>query len=320
MITKELTYKKALELKSDSLKRKNARRNMLLSAAYATNMRLSEIDNELSYIGAQFAITTLSGNSEKVAVLKKQSLALSKEKKAILKKEMVEDIEYDCPVCQDSGYVSGKICDCVKKLAASIMMEDLRKQMPLDECKFENFDLNYYSKEGENPRKRMTSILKLCKKYVNNFSPETSENLLFMGAPGLGKTHLTLSIVSAVVDKGYIPFYGPAENLFTLVSNERFGGENKGSYQAMLDCDLLVIDDLGTELSTEFSRSVFYNLINSRLLSKKPTIINTNLSMKEIADRYGERVASRLIGGYNANKFIGNDIRQQKFLQENRGI
>ena len=320
MITRELTYKKALELKSDSLKRKNARRNMLLSAAYATNTRLSEIDNELSYIGAQLAITTLSGNSEKVAVLKKQSLALSKEKKAILKKEMVEDIEYDCPVCQDSGYVSGKICDCVKKLAASIMMEDLRKQMPLDECKFENFDLNYYSKEGENPRKRMTSILKLCKEYVNNFSPEASENLLFMGAPGLGKTHLTLSIVSAVVDKGYIPFYGPAENLFTLVSNERFGGENKGSYQAMLDCDLLVIDDLGTELSTEFSRSVFYNLINSRLLSKKPTIINTNLSMKEIADRYGERVASRLIGGYNANKFIGNDIRQQKFLQENRGI
>lgn len=320
MITKELTYKKAFEVKNEALRQKNARRNMLLSAAYATNPRLTEIDRELSYIGAQIAITALSGNSEKIAILKKNSLALSKEKSALLKKEMVEDIEYDCPVCQDSGYIGGKICDCVKKLAAKIVLDDLKKQMPLDDCKFENFDLNYYSKDGENPRKRMTSILKLCKEYVNNFSTETYQNLLFMGAPGLGKTHLTLAIVSGIVDKGYIPFYGPAENLFNIVSNERFSGENRGSYQAMLESDLLVIDDLGTELSTEFSRSVLYNLINSRMLSKKPTIINTNLSMKEIADRYGERVASRLIGSYNANKFIGNDIRQQKFLEENRGI
>lgn len=320
MITKELTYKKALELKSEALKQKNARRNMLLSAAYTTNPRLNEIDRELSYIGAQIAITALSGDSEKIAVLKKNSTVLSKEKKAILKKEMVEDIEYDCPICQDSGYVGGKICDCVKKLATEILLSDLKKQMPLDECKFENFDLNYYSKDGENARKRMTSILKLCMEYVNNFNPYASQNLLFMGAPGLGKTHLTMAIVSGIIDKGYIPFYGPAENLFNLVSNERFSGENKGIYQNMIDSDLLVIDDLGTELSTEFSRSVLYNLINSRMLSQKPTIINTNLSMKEIADRYGERIASRLIGSYNANKFIGNDIRQQKFLKENRGI
>lgn len=320
MITKELTYKKALELKSEALKQKNARRNMLLSAAYTTNPRLNEIDRELSYIGAQIAITALSGDSEKIAVLKKNSTVLSKEKKAILKKEMVEDIEYDCPICQDSGYVGGKICDCVKKLATEILLSDLKKQMPLDECKFENFDLNYYSKDGENARKRMTSILKLCMEYVNNFNPYASQNLLFMGAPGLGKTHLTMAIVSGIIDKGYIPFYGPAENLFNLVSGERFSGENKGIYQNMIDSDLLVIDDLGTELSTEFSRSVLYNLINSRMLSQKPTIINTNLSMKEIADRYGERIASRLIGSYNANKFIGNDIRQQKFLKENRGI
>lgn len=320
MLTKELTYKKAFEIKNNALKQKNARRDMLLNAAYTTNSRLAEIDRELSSIGAQLAITALSGNSEKVAVLKAKSVALSKEKSAILKKEMVPEIEYDCLLCKDSGYIDGKICDCVKKLAAQVILEDLKKQMPLEESTFESFNLNYYSKDGENPRKRMTSILKLCKEYVNSFNPDTSENLLFMGAPGLGKTHLTLAIVSGVVEKGYMPFYGPAENLFTLVSSERFSGENKGSYQAMLESDLLVIDDLGTELLTEFSKSVFYNIVNSRLLSKKPTIINTNLTMKEIASRYGERIASRLIGGYNANKFIGNDIRQQKFLEENRGI
>ena len=319
MITKELTYKKAFEIKNNALKEKTARRNMLLNAAYTTNPRLNDIDVELSAIGAQIAITALSGDKQKVAVLKKNSVALTKEKAAILKKELVADIEYDCPICKDSGYIGGKICECVRKIAASVIVDELKSQMPLDDCSFENFDLNYYSKDGENARKRMTAILKLCKEYANNFS-SASENLLFMGAPGLGKTHLTLAIVSGVADKGYIPFYGPAENLFTLVSNERFSGENKGSYQAILDCDLLVIDDLGTEFINEFSRSILYNLINSRLLSKKPTIINTNLTMKEIADRYGERIASRLIGGYNANKFIGKDIRQQKFLEENRGI
>ena len=320
MITKELTYQKAFKIKSESLKRKSAEREALLRAAYVTNPRLYEIDRELSSVGAKLAVTALSGDSEKIAVLKKNSLALSKEKADILKKEKVKDIEYDCIFCKDSGYVDGKICDCVRKIASQVILDDLRKLMPLDECSFENFDLNYYSKDGENARKRMTSVLKLCKEYVNAFSPQKSQNLLFMGAPGLGKTHLTLAIVSGVVNKGYMAFYGPAENLFNLVSSERFSGENKGSYQSMIDSDLLVIDDLGTELSTEFSRSVLYNLINSRLLSKKPTVINTNLTMKEIADRYGERIASRLIGNYNANKFIGKDIRQQKFLEENRGI
>ena len=320
MLTKELTYKKAFEIKNNGLKQKNAKRDFLLKSLYTENKRLAEIDNEMSSIGAQLALTALSGNSEKIALLNKRSKVLSAEKSAILKRAGISDTAYDCSLCQDTGYVGGKICDCVKKIAAKVILEDLNRQMPLDECTFENFDLNYYSKDGENARKRMTSILKLCKEYVNGFNPEKAENLLFLGGAGLGKTHLTLAIVSGIVEKGFMAFYGPAENLFTLVSSERFSGENKGSYEAMLQCDLLVIDDLGTELSTEFSKSVFYNLINSRLLSKKPTVINTNLTMKEIADRYGERISSRLYGGYNINRFLGMDIRQQKFLQENRGI
>lgn len=318
MITKELTYKKAFEIKNNALKQKRAKYDMLCRAAYMSNGRLDEIDRELSSIGAQLALTALSGNTEKIALLNEKSTALANEKASILKKSGVESFKFDCPLCNDSGYNGGKICECVKKIASNVILDDLKKQMPLDECTFESFDLNYYSKDGENANKRMTSILKLCREYVNKFDPEKSENLLFMGSPGLGKTHLTLAIVSGVAQKGFMPFYGPAESLFTLVSDERFSGENKGSFDAMLQCDLLVIDDLGTELLTEFSKSVLYNLINSRLLSKKPTVINTNLTMKEIADRYGERIASRLIGNFNANKFLGQDIRQQKFLQ--RGI
>jgi DNA replication protein DnaC len=310
MITKETTYKKAFEIKKELLQTMQKNREMMLSAAYRTNPRLAEIDNKLAELGANLALTALSGDSGKIEALKALSQDLSNEKAAILKKCEVPEISYDCAVCNDTGYVGGRVCGCVKKLANDIMLSEFTKEMPLDDCRFENFDLKYYSDNDDN--RRMTTILKLCKEYVLNFNPNSSPNLLFMGASGLGKTHLTLAIVSGVIEKGFTPIYGPCENLFSLIEKEKFTGENKGSYEAMINCDLLVLDDLGAEMPSAFSKAALYNLVNTRLLSKKPTIINTNLTMKEIADRYSERVASRLIGNYNANKFLGNDIRQQK--------
>ncbi len=312
MITKELTYKQALEIKKLSLSRKTKHREMLLAEAYATNTRLSQIDNELSSLGASLALTALSGDLDKIEKIKSQSQLLNAEKNIILKKYKVEDIVYDCSLCNDTGYVGGKVCDCVKKLANSIAIKEFSAQMPLDECRFENFDLSYYSENDGKARKRMTSILKLCKEYVLNFDPKTAENLLFMGGPGLGKTHLTLAIVSGVIEKGYMPVYAPAENIFSAIQKERFDGVNKGAFDQMLECDLLVIDDLGTEMATSFTKSSLYNLINSRLLTKSPTIINTNLSMEEIIEIYSPRIASRLFGEFNCNEFLGKDIRQQK--------
>lgn len=312
MITKEDTYKKAFELKKQTLQKKQQHREMMLASAYSSNPKLKEIDTKLAHLGANLALTALSGDSEKIAKIKQESEMLSLQKNQLLKKAEVYEIEYDCPLCNDTGYVGGKVCECVKKLANSIMLSEFTKEMPLDDCKFENFDLKYYSNKDDN--RRMTAILKLCKEYVINFDPHSSPNLLFMGASGLGKTHLTLAIVSGVIEKGYTPIYGPCENLFSLIEKEKFTGENKGSYEAMINCDLLVLDDLGAEMSTAFSKAALYNLINTRLLSKKPTIINTNLTIKEIETRYTARVASRLIGNYNANKFLGDDIRQQKIL------
>ncbi len=312
MITREVTYKKAFEIKKQSLLKKQQHREMMLAAAYNTNPKLKDIDTKLASLGANLALTALSGDSEKIAKIKQESEMLSIQKNQILNKAQVPEISYDCPLCNDTGYVGGKVCECVKRLANSIMLNEFTKEMPLDDCKFENFDLKYYSNKDDN--RRMTAILKLCKEYVINFDPQSSANLLFMGASGLGKTHLTLAIVSGVIEKGFTPIYGPCENLFSLIEKEKFTGENKGSYEAMINCDLLVLDDLGAEMSTAFSKAALYNLINTRMLSKKPTIINTNLTIKEIATRYSERVASRLIGNYNANKFLGEDIRQQKIL------
>jgi len=320
MITKEATYKKAFENIKQSLKEKKARREMLLVSLYSSNSRLKEIDRELSFIGANIAIAALSNGKKGVEDMQKKSEALVKEKKLILEKAQIPDLEYNCEICKDTGYVSGKICECVKREAASIMTNELSREMPLDECRFENFDLKYYPDkddlEGYNPRRRMTSILKVCREYVIAFNPETSGNLLFMGKAGLGKTHLTLAIVSGVIEKGYIPVYASAENLFSAIESEKFSGEGRGSYESVLNCDLLVIDDLGTEMATSFTKSVLYNIINTRMLSRKPTIINTNLTMKELEEKYTLRVSSRLIGSYDGYKFIGKDIRQLKKIQK----
>ena len=314
MITRAETYKKAFEIKKENLLHKTKQREMMLAAAYATNSRLNEIDMMLSSLGAKLALTALSGDTIALQNIKAQSLALSNEKNAILEKLQVNDIVYDCPVCSDTGYVNGKICACVKKIANAIAREELSAQMPIKESTFENFDLKYYSSEGDNPRRRMTAILKLCREYVINFNPNSSENLLFLGGTGLGKTHLTLAIVSGVIEKGFLPVYGPAETLFSAIQKEKYSGENQGCYDQMLNCDLLVIDDLGTEHVNSFTKSTLYNLINTRLLIKKPTIINTNLSLKEIQEIYSPRIASRLIGNFNGNQFLGTDIRQQKLL------
>lgn len=319
MITREMTYKKAFEQKTKRLQEKKSLREQMLRAAYVSNEKLSEIDSKLAQIGANLALTALTGNTEQLEMMKSMSVGLTKEKAEILKKAEVEDIKFECDLCSDTGYVNGKICECIKREAAEIMSKELSAQMPLSSCTFENFDLKYYSdkdKNGENPRRRMTAIFKLCKEYALNFSPETSKNLLFLGDAGLGKTHLTLSIVSEVIKKGYLPVYASAENLFTSIESEKFSGEGKGTYEQVLGCDLLVIDDLGSEMITSFTKSVLYNLVNTRLLSGKPTIINTNLTMKEIETKYTARISSRFIGEYDWNKFLGEDIRQQKLLKK----
>ena len=317
MIIKEDVYKKAFEAKKNALREKQTLREAASAAAYNAEPRLTEIDRSLSSIGASLAIAALSGAD--VTNLKKQSEALSREKKVLLDKFGVQDIKYDCPLCSDTGYVNGRICGCVKHLVAAFIAEEMSEEMPLSTSRFDNFDLKYYpdkdTKEG-NPRRRMTAILKVCREYALKFDPKTSGNLLFMGSAGLGKTHLTLALAGEVIERGFIPVYGAAENLFSQIEKEKFTGENRGAYDAMIKSDLLVIDDLGAEMATPFSKSALYNLVNTRLLANRPMIINTNLTIKEIEARYTPRISSRLIGNFDTDKFIGTDIRQQRAVEK----
>lgn len=317
-MTREQSYNIAFAKQSEVLRYKKAVFDAAVQNLKATNPEFEKINSRLSFLGAQIATIAISGDTTTLEKLQSEMTELSAVRDTILKSASIGDIVYDCNACQDTGYINGKICDCIHSAAKKIRIDKLSSKLPLDSCRFESFDLNYYKNEeqdGANPRKRMTAILKLCREYVINFDPRTSESLLFMGDTGLGKTHLTLSITYELLNQGYDVIYGAAYNLFSDMESEHFGAHTNTKYDAAINCDLLVIDDLGGEFVSPYIQSLLYNIINTRDLSGKPTIINTNLSMGEIASKYTPRVASRLIK-YTAKKFIGNDIRQIKAMQK----
>lgn len=301
--------KAAFEIKEQAVKKAEQQYEKAVNKASEEAPRIKDINTELSAIGASLMMAALSGNNEKINELKKQSETLSKEKKQLLKKAGVKEKECFCKVCEDSGYVGGKLCECIKSIAKEIALSKMAEKMPIDKCSFDNFDINYYPDEV---RTKMQNIFKFSKEYADNFS-KSSENLLFMGKSGLGKTHLSIAIIKEAIKKGFNVVYGPAQSLFSQVEKEHFtySGDSENLH-ILLSADLLVIDDLGTEFMTNFVQSLFYDIVNTRMLSGRPTIINTNLTIEELQNRYTQRIASRFIGEYTIKTFLGNDIRLKK--------
>lgn len=293
---------------------------------YMQYPRAKEIKRLLSSTAIKAAKAVLNGSDtkEQLMILKNQNLKLQKELSDLLKSCGLPrdylDIKYKCPKCDDRGYIDGKICLCMKDILRKEAYARLNKLSPFSLCSFDSFSLDYYSNGPLNgghvsARKRMNDILNYCKKYADNFSL-SSPNLFMQGATGLGKTHLSLAIARAAIDKGYGVIYGSTQNIVTRLEKERFryskGNENFDSEQYLIECDLLILDDLGTEFSTSFSSALIYNVINSRMMAEKPTIISTNLSLKEIEKNYSERFVSRIMGNNIRLEYLGEDVRQQK--------
>lgn len=318
-MTREQSYSIAFQKQQDALRYKKAVLEKAMQNLQNNDKEFAEINTKIANIGANLATIAISGDGDALTKLQKEMTILVNRRNEILKNAKIDSVVYDCNICSDTGYVNGKICDCIHNAAKELLIKDLANSLPIEECRFENFDLNYYQNtdvNGNNPRKRMTAILKLCKEYVINFNAKSSESLLFMGDTGLGKTHLTVAITYELLNKGFNVIYGSAYNLFSEMEAEHFERHTNSKYTAAIECDLLVIDDLGGEFVSPYIQSLFYNIVNTRDLANKPTIINTNLSMSDIGNRYTPRVASRLIK-YNAKKFIGNDIRQLKAVEKN---
>lgn len=218
--------------------------------------------------------------------------------------------KYRCPICEDSGTDGSHYCQCMKKLLKELAFKQAGERSPLTISRFEDFSLHYY--QGEQQR-HMQNILQYCRDYTDTFDRD-SYSLLFYGETGLGKTHLSLAIAGQLIEKGLFVLYDSTQNIMNRLERERFGrGTSDGEYEKMLyDCDLLILDDLGTEFSTQFTVSALYNIINNRLLSGKPTVISTNMDLKGIEEKYTKRIASRIVGEYELLHFVGNDVRQQK--------
>lgn len=221
--------------------------------------------------------------------------------------------DYFCKKCNDTGFCDGRLCKCHLDLLNKLAAEELCRNSSLKLSSFDEFSLEYY-KDSQEIYDVMKRNFQFCKSYAENFDLR-SYSLMFTGATGLGKTHLSLAIAKTAIAKGFNVVYGTAQRLFSSIEREHFGRSDDpdGTTEDMLiDCDLLIIDDLGAEFTTSFSVATLNNIVNSRLLDSKPTIVSTNLSLAEIQNKYTERAASRIIGEYMILSFFGRDIRQQK--------
>jgi DNA replication protein DnaC len=229
------------------------------------------------------------------------------------------EVRYECPLCNDSGFVDTKMCICMKKKLVEAGFEASGMGNLLREQSFENFDLTYYQNDPAAHR-RMEQILARMRYYAETFEAGKSGNLVLFGGTGLGKTHLSSAVARGVIERGCDVFYVSAVSMLSDFERERFGnsagGETGVGTDRYFSCDLLIIDDLGTEVNNQFTTSVLYNLINTRLNKRQSTVINTNLTQDEFRKRYWDRITSRVLGEYTVLPFLGTDVRAQKLSRK----
>ncbi|WBW99686.1 ATP-binding protein [Oceanirhabdus sp. W0125-5] len=218
---------------------------------------------------------------------------------------------YECTKCGDTGFIGPKRCECFNKNLVQLYYVTSELKDILVANNFSTFRLDYFEnhrfKNMDSPRKNIERILAKSKEYIRDF-PFSDENLFFYGSPGTGKTFLTNCIAKELLDNGYLVIYKTSEELIESLKEIKFN-KDKILEDALINCDVLIIDDLGTEADTDFTRSELYNLLNKKILNNKKMIISTNFSLEELMNRYSERITSRLFGHFSIHKFYGEDLR-----------
>ena len=298
-----------------------------LAEAYERLPRLRQIDILLRRTMAMAAQAVFASGGDVQAAMaeaRAQNLALQQERAWLIDSHFEEGFLDETPICDrcgGTGYMGSTMCECL----AELCRQEQKKELTLlsgGKESFSQFRLDYYPdrvdpKLGVSPRAIMERNLRTCRTYTTTFSPN-SGNLLFIGGTGLGKTFLSACIARAVADKGYSVIYETATHLFNKLEQAKFNPSEESRQEAakFTACDLLIIDDLGTEMPGQFVTAALYSLVNDRLLSGKPMIVSTNLNVEEIHRRYSPQIASRLQGSFHQLIFLGDDIRVLK----NRGF
>lgn len=320
----EESFKKAKDIlirrKTDAIEISNRRTQEI----HLKSPEIKEIDKQFSSLGQKLVEAALSGKSKEetdalIIELRDENSKLAAKRAAVLKSlgypEDFTEPHFTCEICEDSGYDGLNMCSCLRRELVRIGYENSGLGALLKKQSFDNFSMKYFS---GSEKTLMEQNLNICKAFADAFDKD-SESLLLMGNTGLGKTHLSTSIAATVIEKGFDVVYETSQNLVSLFSAEQFGkavpdGGTASNSERYFNCDLLIVDDFGTEVINQFSVSCFYNLINTRINKGLPMIINTNLSREDIKTRYSDRIASRLFGEFIVLAFHGKDVRMQKLM------
>ena len=302
---------------------KESQYQQALAQAYAQVPRLREIDMLLrrSMAVAAQAVFAEGGDIQStMAEVKNANLALQHERKELIAANFPNGQLEETPVCKTcggSGYLGSNMCTCLQALCREEQKKELN-QLTTGREHFGAFRLDYYPEQvdrtyGASPRMIMERNLQYCMRYAESFTDGIG-NLLFVGGTGLGKTFLSACIANAVADKGFSVAYESAPQLFAKLEKNRFNPDDQSRLDAanFENCDLLIIDDLGTEMPGNFVTAALYSLLNERLLNNKCMLISTNLTAEEIAKRYSPQIASRMQGSFKGLTFVGEDIRIKK--------
>lgn len=289
------------------------------SEVYAMCPEVWEIDRRLSATGMKILDAAAKGGDVQAAVakIKEENEELRKKRGELLRAAGFPadftDLAYTCPECRDSGFVGVNMCSCMKIAVAEAKLLDSEIGVLAKKQSFDNFSFDYYSgTDRENIQRNFASL----KAFAEEFGKDSSESWLLMGETGLGKTHLTTSVGAVVIRRGYDVVYRSMQGLMDDFERTQFHGGDPEEVQKYYRSDLLIIDDLGAEMTTQFTVSSLYNVVNTRINAGLPTLISTNLTQSQLRERYTDRITSRLFGEYRPLLFRGTDIRRQKLAKQ----
>lgn len=300
---------------------------------YTIVPRLKVIDDEIAKVGIKLSRAILQDpqNYEiEVNKIKEHTEKLKQEKAILLTENNIPlsflEINYTCNICKDTGFTSNGVkCQCFKQKLIDNAYDMSNISHTLENENFQTFNIDVFSNdtfqsEESTPRENMLHVLSVSEGFVSNFDKNSGENLLFYGTTGLGKTFLCNCIAKALLDKGKIVVYQTAFKILEILEEYKFSKDKspeiRESYSRLFDCDLLVMDDLGTELTNTFTNVELFNIINTRLIANKKTIVSTNNSPLEIAKKYSDRIYSRIFGEFTILKFYGPDLRWESSISK----
>lgn len=329
MHQEELQYNKLLRSYEETRTRHLREQKERRESAYRALPELADLDRQIAESSVAAAKAALDGDSSALDTLAERNTQIAAKKKELLQSAGYPagylELTYTCPDCKDTGFIHREKCHCFKQALTFALSETSTLSHLLERENFDHFSFSYYdnmttdSRLQLTPRENMEKIVADAKQFVEDFDT-VSRSIMIYGNTGVGKTFLSNCIAKALLDTAHHVVYMTSHNLFEVFEAHRFdhSAETAGDaslYQYIFGCDLLIIDDLGTELSNSFTNSMLYTCINERQLRKKSTVISTNLSLEQLRDRYSERIFSRITGNYTLWKLIGKDIRVLKRME-----